>query len=196
VDEVMPYDHADKVLNALWSTPPGDGTELYAVLDCARNDGIYPAVIKSGCEFECLYTGELEAELVQAAPYLVKLKRGHAFTDALVKDGWGDSWGCFLRASVPFKQVRRHLRTFLMVYDPAIKPMYFRYYDPRVLRTFLPTCNSEQLATIFGPVQCYLLEDKDRNTLLRFSVTAGSLQAQTIRVAESAYAHPSSAAVR
>ena len=180
----MPDDHADKVLNALWSKPPGEDTELYAVLDCARNDGIYPAVIASGCEFECLYTGELDAELAKAAPYLVKLERGHAFTDALIKNGWGDSWGIFLRASIPFKQVRRHLRTFLMVYDPAIKPMYFRYYDPRVLRTFLPTCNSEQLATMFGPVQCYLLEDKDRNTLLRFSATAGSLQTQPIRIAE------------
>lgn len=187
----MPYDHADKVLNTLWSRPSGEDSELYAVLDCARNDDIYPAVIKSGCEFECLYTGELDAELTQAAPYLVKLKRDHAFTDALIKNGWGDSWGIFLRASIPFKQVRRHLRTFLMVYDPAIKPMYFRYYDPRVLRTFLQTCNSEQLATMFGPVHCYLLEDKSRDTLLRFSVTAGSLQTQAIRVAEQVYARPS-----
>ena len=189
----MPDDHADKVLHTLWSRPAGEDTALYAVLDGARNDGIHAAIVQSGCEFECLYTGELDAELVQAAPYLVKLERGHAFTDALVRNGWGDSWGIFLRASVPFKQVRRHLRTFLMVYDPSIKPMYFRYYDPRVLRTFLPTCDREQLTTMFGPVQCYLLEDKDRNTLLRFSVAAGSLQTQTIRIAEQVYAGSSAA---
>ncbi|OOG55628.1 DUF4123 domain-containing protein [Rhodanobacter sp. C03] len=188
MNEAMPYAHAEKVLSTLWPTHPDDGTQLYAVLDGARNDGIYPSVVRSECEFECLYTGELAPDLVRAAPYLVKLERDHAFIDALVRNGWGDSWGIFLRASIPFKQLRRHLRTFLMVYDPTIKPMYFRYYDPRVLRTFLPTCDKEQLAMMFGPALCFMLEDEDPDVLLRFSIASGSLQSQAIRMAEQTYA--------
>lgn len=182
----MPYTHADKVLHTLRSMPSRDNTELYAVLDGARNDSIHPAITKSGCEFECLYTGELAPDLVRAAPYLVKLRHGDVFTDVLVENGWGDSWGVFLRTATPFKQLRRHLRTFLMVYDPAIQPMYFRYYDPRVLRTFLPTCDKEQLSTMFGPVQCFMLEDANPDVLLRFSIASGSLQSQAIRIAEQA----------
>ncbi len=168
----------EKIIDALWSVPRGDDTQLYAVLDGARNTGIHPAVLQSECEFECLYAGELEPDLAQAAPYLVKLARDRPFADLLIRQGWGDSWGIFVRSSTAFRDLRRHLRKFLMVYDPALKPMYFRYYDPRVLRMFLPTCNEEELATIFGPVQYYLLEGADPDTLLRFSNTSGVLQRQ------------------
>jgi hypothetical protein len=45
-----------------------------------------------------------------------------------------------------------------------------------VLRTYLPTCNAEELATVFGPVEYYMLEAEDPNTALRFSVSSGSLR--------------------
>ena len=37
-------------------------------------------------------------------------------------------------------------------------PLYFRYYDPRVLRIFLPTCSAAQLKQMFGPVDAFLAE--------------------------------------
>lgn len=178
--------HPEAILDTLWSAPQGNGTQLYAVLDGARNAAIHPAVLRSQCQFECLFAGELDPTLAQAAPYLVKLTRDHPFTDTLIRKGWGDSWGIFLRSAATFRDLRRHLRTFLMVYNPELRPMYFRYYDPRVLRAYLPTCNQEELATIFGPVQHYLLEDADPDTLLRFSNASGALQQQRV----AAYAKP------
>jgi len=53
--------------------------------------------------------------------------------------------------------------------------MLFRYYDPRVLRIYLPTCNAGELSTIFGPITGYIVEDADPWTLLRFSLDSGSL---------------------
>ena len=49
------------------------------------------------------------------------------------------------------------------------KQLYFRFYDPRVLRLYLPTCTPEEVRRSFGPVGCYLLEDEDPKTLLRFT---------------------------
>jgi len=46
--------------------------------------------------------------------------------------------------------MRQHFRRFITVHDESGKPLLFRYYDPRVLRTFLPTCNAKELAEIFG----------------------------------------------
>ncbi|MFY2558205.1 hypothetical protein ACN469_11275, partial [Corallococcus terminator] len=43
-------------------------------------------------------------------------------------------------------------------------------YDPRVLRTYLPTCNAEELRFVFGPIRSFLMEDEDGSMLLRFSL--------------------------
>ena len=176
---------SEMVLHELWSAidkKHGD-TGLYAVLDGARQASIYPAIQKSGFQFECLYRGELDPDLAEAAPYLVRLEPDMPFTHWLVAKGWGDSWGIFLAANASLRDMRQHLRKFLMVYDPDAKPLYFRYYDPRVLRVYLPTCNAEELRIFFGPVQSYMLEDDDPATLLRFTTASGSLQQQKLPVA-------------
>ena len=36
--------------------------------------------------------------------------------------------------------------------------VYFRFYDPRVLRVFLPTCSVRQKAELFGEIRSFLLE--------------------------------------
>jgi hypothetical protein len=58
--------------------------------------------------------------------------------------------------------------------------MLFRYYDPRVMRTYLPTCNSDELAAIFGPVDSFLVEDESGESILRFQVASGSLRKDKI----------------
>lgn len=176
----MSYTNAQRVIDTLWSSIGGTEAQLYAVLDGARNAGTHSAVLASGCEFECLYRGELEPDLAEAAPYLVKLQKNHPFTNWLVEEGWGESWGIFIQTTASLKDARQHLRKFLMVYDSDTKPLYFRYYDPRVLRVYLPTCNAQELATVFGPVQSYLLENDGPNDLLQFSNAAGALQTQRI----------------
>ena len=176
----MPYANPDKVIDKMWSLQPDEETRFYGVLDGARNEAIYPAVLQSDCEFECLYLGELEEDVAQSAPYLIHLDRDKEFTHWLFREGWGDSWGIFIQAAMPFKELKRHLRKFLMVYDPNHKPLYFRYYDPRVMRIYLPTCNAEELGIVFGNIESYLLEDQNPDTLLRFANNSGTLAMDTI----------------
>ena len=175
----------EMVLNEIWSATDRQRgeTSLYAVLDGARHATIYSAIQKSGFQFECLYRGEIDSDLAEAAPYLVRLEPDMPFTHWLIAKGWGDSWGIFLVAAAALRDVRQHLRKFLMVYDADGKPLYFRYYDPRVLRVYLPTCNAEELGIFFGPVQSYMLEDADSRTLLRFTTASGTLQQQKLPVA-------------
>jgi hypothetical protein len=61
--------------------------------------------------------------------------RGH-FTNWILEHGWGKNCGIFATSAADLRQMRRHLRTFLVVHDEEGKPLYFRYYDPRVLRVF------------------------------------------------------------
>lgn len=172
----MPYPYPERVIQQLWQ--PGiaeEPTYVYAILDAARDERIYPALLEADSEYYCLYRGDVAEELAEVAPYLVALEPQAPFTTWLTSEGWGDSWGIFLQASASLDELRRHFRRFLMVYDEAGKPLYFRYYDPRVWRTYLPTCNAEELAAVFGPVACYVLEDVEPNVLLRFRVSSGSL---------------------
>ena len=54
--------------------------------------------------------------------------------------------------------------------------MLFRYYDPRVLRKFLPTCTPEQIAAFFGPADSVLIENEDGTELLRFRLVNEGLK--------------------
>lgn len=152
-------------------------TNVYAVLDAANAPDLLDKLYELRPPFACLYNGELEADMAEVAPYLVQLDADGPFTRWLLEQGWGRNWGIFLTSPGDLRAVRRHLRTFLMVYDPDGQPLYFRYYDPRVLRTYLPTCNAEETQFVFGPVERYLLEDQDTAILLRFR-PAGALPVQ------------------
>src|SRR5919206_403386 len=50
-------------------------------------------------------------------------------------------------------------------------PLYFRYYDPRVLNVFLPTCSGAQLKEMFGPVDAFVAESEagDAMTIYRLN---------------------------
>jgi hypothetical protein len=78
--------------------------------------------------------------------------------------------------------MRGHFRSLLTVYDDSGRPLLFRYYDPRVLRLFLPTCNAEELKKMFGPVENYFVEDEDASKLLRFEVVSKSLRRKRLAV--------------
>jgi len=142
-------------------------SNVYAVLDGASVPNIIQNLAKYKAKSICLYRGELDLELAQTAPYLVLLKPDSDLTD-WVLSGIGHHWGIFAISKANMKDMRKHFRTFLMVYDPDGQPMYFRYYDPRVLRVFLPTCNDDEIRQIFGPIDRYYVESKNGISLVPF----------------------------
>jgi hypothetical protein len=159
---------------------------VYAVLDGASVEGLLERFERDRPEQICLYRGELERDLAQAAPYLVRLEPDSDFATWVLERGWGEHWGIFAVTEADMRTLRQHFRRFLMVHDPSGKPMYFRYYDPRVLRTFLPTCNDQELKTIFGPVVRYLAESEDPNVLLRFAASPEGLSKDEVRLVRDA----------
>jgi hypothetical protein len=156
----------EAIRRRLW--PEGEGRDIWAILDGARNDRVYSHLVDSYLNSSCLYAGQLPRELEVAAPYLVNLERDDALTERVIDDGWGDSWGVFLKSGTSLPRLRRHLREFLVVRDQAGRRLVFRYYDPRVLRVYLPTCTTEELRTVFGPIDAFWMEDAEPSTMLEF----------------------------
>lgn len=158
----------EQVIEALWPAgAPRDAT-VWAVLDCARDERIFPALQASRLEYLSLYAGQLPETLKRAAPHMVELAPGYRFTRPLLEMGWGHSWGIFIRTREPLN-LRHHLRKFLRVQDEDGRHLVFRYYDPRVLRAFLPTCDATQLKALFGVVGSYVTEDRHGGALMEFT---------------------------
>lgn len=151
-------------------------TNVFAVLDGAAVPDLLAHFDRYEPEYVCLYRGELEPDMEEVAPYLARVEPGSEFAEWLIEQGWGKHWGVYVVSPEDLKAMRRHFRTFLIVHDSEGKPLYFRYYDPRVLRVYLPTCNAEELAVVFGPVASYILEGEDPKQALRFKNASGSLQ--------------------
>lgn len=127
-----------------------------------------------GTKNESFYKGDKE-ENRKASPYFFELNEGSPFAQWYFRHGWGQGWGVPLLSDASFEEVYRHFRKFLMVKTEEGEKLYFRFYDPRVLRIFLPTCDAAQLAEFFGPVKMFFCEDEDPQFALGFSLVEGRL---------------------
>jgi hypothetical protein len=163
--------------------PPSD--ILFALLDATRDPlRILVMLRSSGEEYQSLYEG-MQGKMLEAyAPYLVRLPGDSRLLETLIAQGWGKHWGIFIVSATDFKTLRKHFRTFLMVKSPEGKQLYFRYYDPRVLRVYLPTCSAAETNFVFGPVAAYLCEGEAADTLLVWQPDQGSAQCEAVKLSE------------
>lgn len=177
----------DALLVALDSRlfPSDEGIHVYAVLDGAAIPDLLDHLYgDEPPECVCLYSGDLEPDIAECAPYLVELKPGAAFTKWMLSEGWGNHWGVVIHTTAGLKELRSHLREFLMVRDPDGHQLYFRFYDPRVLGDFLGTCDGDQLAALFGPVSAFLCEGARPLVLSSYSLKESKLVSAGIPLLE------------
>lgn len=161
----------DNIINRLWPTEtPVHARRVYAMLDGARDEQIEPMVRSSNLPHDCLYREPLTDSLRAAAPHIIELNANAKFTQQLLKKGWGQSWGIFLiappRATLPI--VRNIYRKINKVQAPSGQSVFFRYYDPRVLRAYLPTCKPAEIEAVFGSVTEIVLEGEEATQLQSF----------------------------
>ena len=165
IDDGGDFPGAARLLEVLRSqTEP-----LYAVLDAARNPKIIGLLSHCGHEFRSLYEGKAALDLALRAPYIVHVPAESPLLEKLARQAWGKSLGVYLTSRLPLEEVRHHLRHFLTVEIEGGKPVYFRFYDPRVLRVYLPTCSDEERREFFGPVRAVLMEGEPCSQVFQFN---------------------------
>ncbi len=81
-----------------------------------------------------------------------------------------------------FTELHRHLQGLLYVEQESYGRLYFRYYDPRVLRGFLPTCTEAEATEFFGPITRFLVEDEAPGQFLQFVPRQGGVARQQVAV--------------
>lgn len=156
---------------------------LCALLDGASVPNLLERLhAEPALEAECLLRGTLEPDMKQVAPYLVRLKPESEFAEWVVATGWGRHWGTFVTSRQGFRKLRNHLRQLTLIHRGDGTPLYFRYYDPRVLRVFLPTCSPAQLKQMFGPVDAFLAESEGGDAVNIYRVNGAALSAAQRKV--------------
>lgn len=156
---------------------------LYALLDAARDPLVLARLAGAPEQYQSLYEGPQGEAMAAFGPFLVALPAGSPFLEEVIRDGWGKSWGVFLTCPLDFAAVRKHLRRFLLVNLPNGRRAYFRFYDPRVLRAFLPTLNAQETTDFFGPIGCYLMEDESAQRVVQFRPERGRARRDLVSVA-------------
>jgi hypothetical protein len=159
------------------------GGRLYAILDSARNQNIYnvldpkrkrdQAYIFEKIDPEkwfpdlpwfknyrkCIYPRkELPEVLLKSSPYLVEINLNEKFANWLFREGWGDNWGIYFISNADQEDLYQYFKSLLLMEDECGKELYFRYYDPRVFRSYIPTCTPVELETLFEFAERFLVE--------------------------------------
>ena len=145
-------------------------TRTYMVIDGAAVPELRTKFFEMRPPHYCLFTGELEPDMEEVAPYLVRLYPKTPFTEWVLTECWGKNWGIFAQTRQPIEEMRKHFRSIITVYDEKGVPMTFRFYDPRVFHKFLPTCKSDDLKTLFGTVDRYFAESADGSNLVCYQI--------------------------
>lgn len=159
----------------------------YAILDGAQSEEIAAQCqsLPEGLWSLLWEVAVEEPRLLEVAPYLVRLLPDSPFTEWLLREGWGKHWGIFfaLRAPVSLEELKRHFQQFLLaqVEGEPEKHYYFRFYDPRVFRTFMSVCTPEQAQPFFEPVRHFVVEGRQPEEIYLYRLLRGQVQREIIK---------------
>lgn len=146
---------------------------LYGIIDAAQDERIYPLLKKKADIYLSLYNNDVNESLKSAGPVLFQFRQNDILSAWLIIHGQFNNWFIlFASLGVTMIDMRRHFKRFAMVEAPNGKHMYFRYYDPRVLRNYLPSCNEEERKYIFGRFAVFWAQSQDQR-YLRLTIDGG-----------------------
>lgn len=154
---------------------------VFAVLDAARDPRVLPLLRELGGH-RSLHDGEEAEELADVAPYLIELPPGRPHLERVVAEGWGRAWGIFLTSGASAELVRSHLQALLYARTEDGAARYLRFYDPRVLRAFVPVCTPPELAEVFGPIERFIVEARRPTLAHVYSRRGGELVQERVGV--------------
>ena len=138
------------------------------MIDCAGLEGGRDALpMEAFSEAECLFTGDLADELGDVGGWLARVKSWDDTVMAVVAHLMQQQLAVLLElpplpeddsgrpaaadSGPSFAQLHRHLRKFNVVYGPEGQPLFWRYYDPRVLPSVLGVLDERQRKGFVGP---------------------------------------------
>lgn len=147
---------------------------IYAVVDGAACPELRFKIFDWEPQSACLWSGDLEPDMEEVAPYMIKLEKESEMTDWLITEGWGNNWNIFTASKLDPREFRKQIRKLLLVKSPEGKNLIFRFYDPRVIDIFLPTSKGEQAQELFNGLESIFYPSQQEDGLVRAQLSSES----------------------
>lgn len=145
-----------------------DNCNLFAIIDSARNEDVFRYLVTGNVQYKSLFEGTMDVQSYGVSGFLVECKQGSPLFDWMTREAWGDSCCIFFTSEASFDELFSHFQKFNRVYLEDDQVVLFRYYDPRVLRVYLPTCNRAEVELFFGEVISFYAELEDKQHMNSF----------------------------
>jgi RHS repeat-associated protein len=147
-------------------------TARYALIDCAAtsdfsgDDEIHTRLSRPDVEKHSLFTGQNAWAIDQVAPYLVRLDDQPLLQTWILEKGWGRIWAIFFASDAPVQTLLAHFQKLFDIQAENGRKVFFRFYDPQILRQFIPLLDPSEARAFFGPVTRFVAEDDERRPLV------------------------------
>lgn len=161
-----------KSLKFLDNLIQSEGKYFYIICDSlpgARISNKIQEVLKSE-KYYYIYDNQ-EVSLTKSNPCIVRLTENllHALQGILRYD---ESIPCQIIAetsdALDMDSVLKHLRSIIQIRDFKGQNFYFRFFDPDILKAFIPTLDNEQTDEFWGPISAIYVINQTKDDYLRF----------------------------
>ncbi len=160
----------------------GPAGRWYAVIDGAQDPQLL-GLIQQCRAHVCLISGKLDPVLAPALPWLVEVQPDEQLIIDWRTKGAGRNWGIALESPLDLLHVKLHLKKFLNAKLPDGTVALFRFYDPRVLRTYLRAATAQELAPWFSGINRFSVESEQAGRFHDFQWHGGRLHDGPLPVA-------------
>lgn len=148
--------------------------QWFALIDTAQDRSLH-ALVTASAQSQCLISGALPKDLAAAAPYIVRVNTGDPLIEQWRSRGLGKNWGVMLESDSNIDYLRVHFKKFLNVRLPDGTVALFRFYDPRIFRTYMLSASPEEREPWFRGVIRYSVESKNIGDTHEFSMNDNKL---------------------
>lgn len=129
------------------------GTKTYALMDCALDSTIYPTIQASGCPNQKLYGESWQSGLADIAPHVVELTSSAKFSTELLTWDWYGNWGYFVQSTTSLSDLAQSFADLTTAKLSSGEEVFFRFFDPRVIRVFLAQASKNDLQSVFAKAE-------------------------------------------
>lgn len=129
----------------------------YLLLDGAQIDDLLLQLyrLEDSPAVQRLYQGTRYETLADAGPVLVQLAPGSRLEQHFIEH-WQARAGLWLETDASEAELVEHLRSLIHVRVQGVTVL-LRYYDPRIMRHWLPELPADERDRLMGPVSCIRL---------------------------------------